>query len=87
MNREDSIYRLRKELAHRDGDGIAVWLLWAEQSGSLFVVVHDRRMNELFELEVDAANALDAFQHPYAHAAFRGVDAYRLERRAAEFSV
>jgi hypothetical protein len=73
MNRTDSIYLIRKELSHRDTDGIEVSLLWAELSDRLFVVVRDRRSNETFELEVDAADALDVFEHPYAHAAFRGL--------------
>jgi hypothetical protein len=74
VNRKDSIHSVRKELAHRNSDGIDVWLLWSPAADELFVVVHDRRVDELFELEVDACHALDAFEHPYAHAAFRGVD-------------
>jgi hypothetical protein len=87
MNREDSIYRLRKELAYRESDGIEVSLLWNEPSDALFVVVHDRRVNELFELEVDASQALDAFHHPYAHAAFQGVDHRVAIRDARELSL
>ena len=44
------------------------------------VLVHDGRLGSSFELEVDASSALDAFDHPYAYAAFRGVE-YTVPRR------
>jgi hypothetical protein len=59
------------ELDHRAGDGLEVWLLWRSATDRLFVLVHDARLDEFFEVDVDHAEALDAFRHPYAYAAFR----------------
>jgi hypothetical protein len=64
------------ELDHRAVDGVDVWLLWAASANRLFVLVVDSKLDDSFELDVDAADALDAFRHPYAYAAFRRV-AYR----------
>jgi hypothetical protein len=35
--------------------------------------VADERTGAYFEVDVEAAQALDAFHHPYAYAAFRGL--------------
>ena len=51
--------------------------------GRLFVLVHDGRQGASFELDVDSATALDAFDHPYAYAAHRGVE-YSVPRRRDE---
>jgi hypothetical protein len=59
----------RTELAHRTGDGIDVYLFWNEP-GNVIVSVFDTRNDDRFELEVDGRHALDAFNHPYAYAAF-----------------
>jgi hypothetical protein len=56
-----------RELAHRGGDGFEVSLLWAEEDGSLKVVVHDWRTDESFEIAARADNALDVFNHPFAY--------------------
>ena len=65
-------------LARRKNAGIHVSLLWAEDTNSVAVLVQDDSTDDQFELSVEAgANALDAFEHPYAYAAWRGVD-YRL---------
>jgi hypothetical protein len=64
-----------RELAHRSNDGIDVALVWHQRSGNLAVTVHDVRSGTAFELSVEnGAEALDAFRHPFAHAAWRGVD-------------
>ncbi len=62
----------RRELAHRSSNGIDVFLLWCPADDSLAVVVVDATADS-FELVVDPTEALDAFEHPYAHAAFRGL--------------
>lgn len=54
-----------RELDHRTSDGIAVTLLWNAQTKQVFVAVEDDRNAEWFTLEVRAADALDAFHHPY----------------------
>ena len=71
MNAASSIYR---ELAFRANDGVEVGLFWNTVTDRLVVVVDDSRSGDLFELEVSAAEALDAFEHPYAYAAHRGVE-------------
>ena len=72
-------------LAERKNAGIQVTLLWTENTNAVAVLVRDSGTDEQFELSVEpGADALDTFEHPYAHAAWRGVD-YRLGelRRAA----
>ena len=62
------------ELAHRAGDGIEVLLLWDRGDGRLRVVVDDLRNGASFELAAgDGRQALDAFYHPFAYAATRGL--------------
>ena len=65
-------------LAKRTNAGIQVTLLWAPDTNSVAVLVHEDGTDDQFELSVEpGANALDTFEHPYAYAAWRGVD-YRL---------
>ncbi len=56
-----------RELDRRSNDGIDVTLLWEPRTNRVLVAVVDERGDESFELEVDPANALDAFRHPYAY--------------------
>ena len=75
----------RVVLAKRRNGGIQVTLLWAQDSNAVAVLVRDEGNDDQFELSVEpGANAFDTFEHPYAYAAWRGVD-YRLGdmRRAA----
>ena len=75
----------RVVLSERKNAGIQVTLLWAEDSDTVAVLVRDDGNGDQFELSVEpGANALQIFEHPYAYAAWRGVD-YRLAdlRRAA----
>jgi hypothetical protein len=62
-----------KEIAHRTSDGIEVVLFWRRGDALLTVAVADERTGAYFEFDVEAAQALDAFHHPYAYAAFRGL--------------
>lgn len=64
---------VRQELAYRSSNGIDVFLLWCPADDGLAVVVIDDNADS-FELVVDPAEALDVFAHPYAYAAFRGVE-------------
>jgi hypothetical protein len=64
---------MQKELAHRENDGVSVWLLWHSLTRRLTVSVFDRRNAEGFDLDVEPADALEVFNHPFAYAAFRGV--------------
>jgi hypothetical protein len=68
----------RVVLATRKNAGIQVTLLWAPDTNAVAVLVRDDGNDDQFELSVEpGTNALDAFEHPYAYAAWRGVD-YRL---------
>jgi len=60
-----------RELAHRTHDGVEVVLFWHQLSGELTVSVSDERNGAYFELAAAPDQALDVFNHPYAHAAFR----------------
>jgi len=56
-----------KARAQTYGDGIAVTLLWEPGSDSVLVAVADERTSDRFQIRVNAADALDAFHHPYAY--------------------
>jgi hypothetical protein len=58
-----------RELDHRAGAGIDVWLLWRALDDRVVVAVTDAKSGDAFTLEV-AANqrAMDVFHHPYAYA-------------------
>ena len=72
-----------RELAHRSNDGLDVALVWNQTTDHLAVTVYDGRSGTAFELVVQTgAEALDAFRHPFAHAAWRGVDYDRLPAAA-----
>ena len=69
---------LRAVLAERKNAGIEVTLLWTQDTNAVAVLVREDGTDDEFELSVEpGGNALDAFEHPYAYAAWRGVD-YRL---------
>lgn len=59
----------RRELAHRISDGIEVTLYWSKPSDRITIAVVDSRSDDALEFEVDAGDALNAFNHPYAYAA------------------
>ena len=61
--------RQTRELAARESDGIHVLLLWHPGENSLTVSVEDARLGDRFQLAVAPDRALDAFYHPFAHAA------------------
>jgi hypothetical protein len=65
----------RRELASRSNNGFGVRLRWAPDDDALAVTVDDAA-GESFELVVEPREALDVFEHPYAHAAFRGLFAH-----------
>ncbi len=62
-----------RELAYRSTNGINVFLIWYPADDSLAVAVIDENADS-FELVVTAQEALDVFEHPYAYAAFRGLE-------------
>ena len=62
-----------RELAHRKLDGVEVVLSWHQPTDELAVTVSDERNGAHFELAVEPHQALDVFNHPYAHASFQGL--------------
>jgi hypothetical protein len=58
-----------RELDHRVGDGIEVTLLWNTETKDVLVSVAERD-GLGFEFQVPPTDALDAFHHPYAYAAY-----------------
>jgi hypothetical protein len=65
----------RRELAFRRSEGIDVSLIWISPVESLAVLVRDTRSGSCFELVVErGTEAIDVFRHPFAYAAWRGVD-------------
>ncbi len=83
MTRTTTLDRLPRELAYRVSDGIEVWLLWMRSDNSLRVLVVDGRINDSFEFPVTSDVAIDAFNHPFAYAAHRGV-AYASRKRTGD---
>jgi len=63
-----------RELDRRQSDGIDVGLLWNQTADQIVVSVLDAKTGDAFTIQVDAREALDAFRHPFAHAAFRGIN-------------
>ncbi|MGB2953438.1 MAG: hypothetical protein WBB74_08590 [Gaiellaceae bacterium] len=58
----------RRELNRRRAGGLEVVLYWYGDADNVSVSVSDATTGADFELEVESANALDAFWHPYAYA-------------------
>ena len=65
--------RSTHELDHRSNDGLEVTLLWEAETNRVAVNVFDAKSGDDFTIEVGPTEALDAFHHPYAYAATRGV--------------
>jgi hypothetical protein len=57
-----------RELNHRVNDGIEVRLLWNSHTNGVSVSVTEPPYEVSFAFDVAAADALDAFHHPYAYA-------------------
>ena len=62
-----------RELAYRKNDSLEVVLFWHQATDELMVIVSDERNGAHFELSAEPHQALDVFNHPYAHAAFQGL--------------
>jgi hypothetical protein len=62
-----------RELTSRETDGLAVSLLWNPATDRVKVTVADSRFEQEFELHVAGADALAAFNHPFAFAAAEGM--------------
>jgi hypothetical protein len=62
------IFSPYRELAHRSADGTDVTLMWNPADDRAFVVVVDLKAGTMFEVGVEDANPMHAFNHPYAYA-------------------
>jgi hypothetical protein len=58
-----------RELNHRVNDGVEVRRLWNSDTNRVSVAVAEAPYDVSFVFGVAAADALDAFHHPYAYAA------------------
>jgi hypothetical protein len=64
-----------RELDSRFSDGIHVRLTYCGRDGRVAVAVLDTRSGESFSVAVrDGERALDVFHHPYAYAAWHGIE-------------
>jgi hypothetical protein len=77
---ETTAYTDWRELAHREGDGLDITLLWSKSANRVKVAVADTRAGDQFDVEVSNADALAAFYHPFAFASSRSVRGYELVR-------
>jgi hypothetical protein len=57
-----------RELDHRAADDIDVRLFWNPETNGISIIVHDERLGQSLVFDVDGAQALAAFHHPYAFA-------------------
>ena len=64
-----------RELDSRTSDGIHVRLLWDQHDDRVTVAVDDAKTGDAFTIDVrEDERALEVFHHPYAYAAFRGIE-------------
>jgi hypothetical protein len=65
----------RTELMSRESNGITVTLLWSGATNLVTVAVADAASDDYFELVLgEHEPALEVFNHPFAHAAARGLE-------------
>lgn len=58
-----------RELDRRSNDGITVTLPWNARPNRVLIAVEDERRNDALTFNVDPADALEAFRHPYGYTA------------------
>jgi hypothetical protein len=64
-----------RELHSRVTDGIQVRMLWNEHDERVTVTVVDDKMGDAFVVDVlPGERAMDVFHHPYAYAAWHGIE-------------
>jgi hypothetical protein len=67
-----------RELAQRLSGTVEVLLLWQAEIDRVELSVRDSATGAGFDIEVAPGNAMDAFHHPYAYAAW-SEDPYRVD--------
>jgi hypothetical protein len=71
-------------LARRKNAGIRVTLLWAPDTDAVAVLVRDDSTEDVFELVLEPEdNPMHVYEHPYAYAAWRGIDYRSADLRQA----
>ena len=74
----------RTDLMSRESNGITVTLFWSRATNLVTVAVTDAASDDCFELVLDEHEpALEVFNHPFAHAAARGLE-FRTRRPEPE---
>ena len=74
----------RTELISRESSGLTVTLLWSRATNLVTVAVVDAASDDYFEFVLDEDEpALEVFNHPFAHAAARGLE-FRTRRPEPE---
>jgi hypothetical protein len=68
MTRTTDIQEQGLELAQREGDGIRVTLYWRKRDDRVSVTVEDHLLGDATTIEVHPADAMDAYEHPFAYA-------------------
>ena len=77
-------HKPRVVLASRKNAGIRVTLLWAADTNAIAVLVRDDSTSDQFELVVEPEdNPMHVYEHPYAYAAWRGIDYRTADLRQA----
>ena len=61
--------RLIVDLADRHPEGLDIVLVWARQTGSLWVTVTHRKSGRTARIDATPSNALEVHRHPFAYAA------------------
>jgi hypothetical protein len=56
------------ELACREGGGVEIALWWNRVTDELKVSVHEHTSGTAFDIPAERHDALEVFNHPYAHA-------------------
>jgi hypothetical protein len=56
------------DLADRHADGLDIVLVWARQTGRLWVTVTHCPVGRTSRIDATPSNALDVFRHPFAYA-------------------
>ncbi|MFL5920888.1 MAG: hypothetical protein ACJ75Q_14625 [Gaiellaceae bacterium] len=65
--RQPETWPKKRELSRRWSAGLEVVLYWYDRTSAVTVSVRDAGTGEAFEVEVAGADALDAFDHPFAY--------------------
>jgi hypothetical protein len=74
----------RTELMSRESNGTTVSLFWSRATNLVTVAVDDAASDDSFELVLaEHEPALEVFNHPFAHAAARGLE-FRTRRPEQE---